>query len=115
MANLGLSIIIWKISFLFFSPPEKPSFNERERKSFLIPNNSDFSRTKANISLAGISSKPFAFLVSLSAALMKLVTVTPGISTGYWKERKIPLCALSSGASSIMFSPSKSISPSVTS
>ena len=81
----------------------------------MISKSSDFSRINANISFAGISSKPFAFLVSFIAALMKLVTETPGISTGYWKERKIPLCALSSGASSRISSPSKRISPSVTS
>ena len=29
MLNRGSNIAIWKISFRFFSPPEKPSFTER--------------------------------------------------------------------------------------
>ena len=30
IASFGSSIAIWKISFFFFSPPEKPSFTARE-------------------------------------------------------------------------------------
>ena len=30
MASFGASTAIWKISFFFFSPPEKPSFTERD-------------------------------------------------------------------------------------
>ncbi len=46
---------------------------------------------------------------------MKFVTVTPGISTGYWNDKKIPLWALSSGANSSKSSPFKITEPSVTS
>ncbi len=36
-----------------------------------------------------------------------LATVTPGIATGYWKAMKRPALARSSGAASVMSSPSK--------
>ena len=49
------------------------------------------------------------------AVLIKLVTETPGISTGYWNERKIPLCARSSGPSSEIFSSKNLTEPFVTS
>jgi hypothetical protein len=60
-----------------------------------------------------MSSSPFALRVSLIADLIKLVTETPGISTGT-ETKGILLCALSSGANSRRSS-SKMISPSVTS
>ena len=40
-----------------------------------------------------------------TAVLMKLVTVIPGIATGYWNDIKIPLFALSSAERSSIFSP----------
>ena len=52
---------------------------------------------------------------ALIASRRKLATDTPGIATGYWKARKRPSLARSCGAISVMFSPSKRISPSVTS
>ena len=115
IATFGSNIAIWKISFLFFSPPEKPSFKDLDKNLRSISNNSDFSRINFNISLAGMSSKPFALRDSLMAVFIKLVTETPGISTGYWKERKTPLCALSSGDTSSKSSPLSSIDPWVTS
>src|SRR4051812_16035078 len=44
-----------------------------------------------------------------------LAVVTPGIATGYWKAMNRPARARSSGAASVMSSPSKTIWPSVTS
>src|SRR5215203_4754929 len=44
-----------------------------------------------------------------------LAVVTPGIATGYWKAMNRPARARSSGSASVMSSPSKRISPSVTS
>src|SRR4051794_8455723 len=44
-----------------------------------------------------------------------LAVVTPGIATGYWKAMKRPARARSSGSASVISSPSKRISPSVTS
>src|SRR5215208_7059488 len=44
-----------------------------------------------------------------------LATVTPGTATGYWKAMNRPARARSSGSASVMSSPSKRISPSVTS
>ena len=43
------------------------------------------------------------------------VTVTPGTETGYWKAMKRPMRERSSGAASVMSSPSNRIWPSVTS
>ena len=56
-----------------------------------------------------------AFLIALTLMRRKLATFTPGIAVGYWKARKRPACARSSGSNSRMFSPSSRISPSVTS
>src|SRR4051794_29980477 len=44
-----------------------------------------------------------------------LVTVTPGTATGYWNAMKRPMRARSSGSASVMSSPLKRTSPSVTS
>ncbi len=115
IANFGSNIAIWKISLRFFSPPENPSFKDLDKNLRSISSNSDFSRMSFNISFAGISSCPLAFRVSLIAVFIKFVTDTPGISTGYWKERKIPLCARSSAAKSSKSSPSKRTVPLVTS
>ena len=65
--------------------------------------------------LAGISLSPLAFRFEFIEVFMKFVTVIPGISTGYWKDKKIPLCDLSSGGISTIFSPLNKISPSKTS
>ena len=51
----------------------------------------------------------------VSAAFLKnSESVIPGISTGFWNERKMPLLALLSALSSVMSSPSKMIFPPVT-
>ena len=83
IARLGSNIAIWKISFLFFSPPENPSFKDLDRNFESISNNFDFSLIFFNISPAGISFSPLAFRFELMAVLIKFVTVIPGISTGY--------------------------------
>ena len=78
-------------------------------------NSSIFSRIIFNKSLVGSGSKPCAFLLSVMEVLIKLETEIPGISTGYWKERNIPLWALSSGSNSNKSFPSKVILPPSTS
>ena len=74
-----------------------------------------FSRIIFNKSLVGIGSKPCAFLFSVIEVLIKLETEIPGISTGYWKERNTPLCALSSGSNSNKSFPLKVMFPPPTS
>src|SRR5262245_42239621 len=51
---------------------------------------------------------------ALSAVRRKVMVATPGISNGYWKARKRPLAARSSGGRARMSSPSSSTSPCVT-
>ena len=60
-------------------------------------------------------SSPWYLRFSLTAAFMKLVIDTPGISTGYWNDRNSPSWALSSGFISSRFLPLNHASPSVTS
>ena len=66
-------------------------------------------------SLSLISLSPRASRWALTAIRRYLATVTPGIATGYWKARKRPLRARSSGSASVISSPRRRISPSVTS
>ncbi len=59
------------------------------------------SAISARNSLAGDSTPRLALVMERR----KLVTVTPGMATGYWKARKMPLRAFSSVAISVMSSP----------
>ena len=115
MDNFGSSIAIWKISLRFFSPPLNPSFTERPANLLSSSTIFCFSRINLMKSPAFSSGNPIYLRFSLMAAFMKLVIETPGISTGYWNERKSPSCALSSGFISNRFFPLKYASPSVTS
>ena len=65
-------------------------------------------------SAAFSGSLPSYARLALMAAFMKLVMLTPGISTGYWKERNRPSRARSSGFISSKFLPLKKAVPSVT-
>ena len=58
---------------------------------------------------------PKLFCFKLYAILRNSSLLTPGISTGYWKARKMPKCDLSSGDSSLIICELNLISPSVTS
>src|SRR6266850_2275106 len=58
MASLGSSTAIWKISFRFFSPPEKPSLTERPVKLWSIATSFIFSLASARKSIASSSSSP---------------------------------------------------------
>src|SRR6478672_6248786 len=53
--------------------------------------------------------------MELNAERRKYAFDTPGISTGYWKARKTPACARSSGGSASRSFPSKVAEPPVTS
>src|SRR4051812_8200569 len=66
-------------------------------------------------SLRLISGSPRASRWAFITMRRYLVTVTPGIATGYWKAMKRPARARSSGSASVMSLPSNRIWPSVTS
>ena len=73
------------------------------------------SSTMPTNSMGSTSSSPRALRISLYAERRKYAFVTPGISIGYWKARKIPACARSSGAISSRSRPSYVTEPAVTS
>src|SRR4051795_13218321 len=106
----GCSIAIWRISARFFSPPEKPSLRWREVKDRSTSSSSIacWSLVRNSLTLIGSSLR-----LVLIAMRRKLAIETPGIATGYWKARKRPACARSSGSASVMSVPLKWTDPSV--
>ena len=62
---------IWKISFLFFSPPEKPSLTGRFTRASSSSTILAFSLTSARKSMASSSGRPRCFRMALSAAFRK--------------------------------------------
>lgn len=90
MESCGSSIAIWNISLRFFSPPEKPSLTERCVSFESSSTSWRFSRISFMNSGAFSGSSPWYLRFALTAAFMKFVILTPGISTGYWKLRNIP-------------------------
>src|SRR3954470_10975905 len=106
----GSSIAIWRISARFFSPPEKPSLRWREVKERSTSSSSIacWSLSRNSLTLIGFSLRPV-----LMAMRRKLAIDTPGMATGYWKARKRPACARSSGSASVRSSPLNVIVPSV--
>ena len=115
IASTGSSMAIWKTSFLFFSPPENPTFTSLFAKSLFICTSCIFSFMSLRNSLPVRGWSPLASRCAFTAAFMKLALDTPGISTGYWKLRKMPSRLLSSGDIARRPLPLKVISPSVTS
>ena len=115
MQNVGSSIAIWNISLRFFSPPEKPSFTERLISFWSISTSCRFSFIILIKSAGLIGSSPLDLRFAFTAALMKLVIDTPGISTGIWNDMNMPALARSSGVIASRSSPLKVIVPSVTS
>ena len=105
---------IWNISFFFFSPPEKPSLTERLANSLVISTTCFFSSMRRINSLPLRGSRPRYLRCSLTAVRIKLVMLTPAISTGYWKPRKSPSAALTSTGQSKMLRPLYRTSPWVT-
>ena len=99
MARRGSSTAIWKTSFRFFSPPEKPSLTERLPNAGSSSTSFIFSFASERKSIASSSSSPRARRMAFSAVRRKYRFPTPGISTGYWKPRKTPAAARASGAS----------------
>ena len=115
MLSLGSSMAIWNISFLFFSPPEKPSFTERLANLLSSSTISRFWRMSFKNSLADKAGSPLYLRCSFTAARIKLTMLTPGISTGYWKDRNKPSWLLSSALKARRSFPSKVTLPFVTS
>ena len=70
--NLGDNIDICKISFFFFSPPEKPTFNCLFNFSSSNFNSLAFSITSFKNSIASSSFSPFAFLMAFKEVLQQL-------------------------------------------
>ena len=54
---------------------------------------------------------PFAFLIAFKDVFKNIFVFTPGISSGYWKAKKIPSCALFSVSNSNKSLFSNRISP----
>src|SRR3989338_8612051 len=101
IASAGLRMASCRISSRFFSPPEKPSLTYRFMNASGIPIAFRCVFTVWRNSLTGTS----APRTPRSAARRKLVIVTPGIAVGYWKARKTPRFARSSGESAARSSP----------
>ena len=113
--NLGSSIAIWKISLRFFSPPLNPSFTERFANLLSNSTTARFSRISFKNSLAGDAGRPLYLRCSFTAARIKFTILTPGISTGYWKDKNRPSWLRSSGFKANKSFPSKVTEPFVTS
>src|SRR5437773_3777410 len=71
MQNFGSRTAIWKTSFFFFSPPEKPSFSPRFMKVSSRPRSFALSCTRPMKSIASISSSPRYFRIAFRAAFRK--------------------------------------------
>src|SRR6266446_2356547 len=110
----GSSSAICRISLRFFSPPENPTLTPRRSISCSMPSLPATSRTRLRNSGVESSSSPRFLRCALSAVRRKVMVATPGISNGYWKARKRPRAARSSGGSARMSSPSSNTSPCVT-
>ena len=105
----GFSSCIWRISWRFFSPPEKPSLTLRSAKTGSILRSSMAPLT----SLTQVRSEGASPSIAVLAVRRKFETVTPGTSTGYCMARKRPARARSSTLISSTSSPSRRTSPPV--
>ena len=65
IASLGSSTAIWRISFRFFSPPEKPELTARLMISGPHSTTLSFSSSRSRKSIESSSSSPRAFRISL--------------------------------------------------
>ncbi len=97
MASFGASTAICRISIRFFSPPEKPTLSARRSISKSIFSSPAFSRMSFRNAGAATSTSPRAFFCAFKAVRRNVSAGTPGISIGYWNDRKTPLAARSLG------------------
>ena len=123
-ASDGPNICICSVSSRFFSPPEKPSFTERDLYESSISSSFIFSArslTNCGIGMSFFRASaavpavtPGSARRALIAVRRKFATETPGIAAGYWNARKRPARARSSTAILITSRPPYVISPRVT-
>src|SRR6478609_3900376 len=109
-ANFGVRSSIWRISWRFFSPPEKPSFTERSANDSSMRRRSMAPLT----SLTQWRSAGASPSIAVFAVRRKLETDTPGTSTGYCIARNRPARARSSTLIARTSSPSSVTVPPVT-
>jgi hypothetical protein len=109
IAIFGLSRPIWRISWRFFSPPEKPSLTLRSAKAASISSASISVRT----SLTQVRSLGAWPVTAVAAVRRKFDTETPGTSTGYCMARNSPARARSSTVIARTSSPSRVTVPPV--
>jgi hypothetical protein len=110
IATLGLSSSIWRISWRFFSPPEKPSLTLRSAKAGSICSSAMADLT----SFTQVRSLGASPRTAVAEVRRKLEMETPGISTGYCMARKRPARARSSTVIARTSSPSRVTVPRVT-
>src|SRR5690606_102653 len=110
-AKRGLKSSIWRISWRFFSPPEKPSLPERSAKELSMRRFSIAPLT----SLPQVRSAGASPEMAVLAVRRKFATDTPGTSTGYCIARNRPARARSSTLMARTSSPSSVTVPDVTS
>src|SRR3954453_18605856 len=108
-ATFGSSSSSWRISWRFFSPPEKPSLTERVANAGSI-----FIASIAELtSLTQVRSLGASPSIAVFAVRRKFDTVTPGTSTGYCMARNRPARARSSTVIARTSSPSRVTVPPV--
>src|SRR5665647_3195327 len=109
IANLGARSSICRISWRFFSPPEKPSLTFRSANTGSIRRFSMAART----SLTQCRSGGAWPVIAVLAVRRKLDTLTPGTSTGYCMARNIPARARASTVIASTSAPSRVTEPEV--
>ncbi len=95
--------------------PENPTLTGRFSISISMLSFWPFSFTSFKKAGVVSSASPRFLRTEFSAVLRNVSPATPGISIGYWKARKTPFAARSSGSMSMIDSPFQRMSPSVTS
>ena len=110
MASSGSKMAICRISFRFFSPPEKPSLRWRSPKAGSIPSLSIHSIIMSRTSRTDRSMPRRAD----RAWRRNWMTGTPPIDSGSWKARKMPALPRTSVAHEVMSSPLNRTAPEVT-
>ena len=109
IAIFGLSSRICRISWRFFSPPEKPSLTLRSANAGSISS----AVISALTSLTQVRSFGASPLIAVAAVRRKFDTETPGTSTGYCMARNRPARARSSTVIARTSSPSRVTVPPV--
>ena len=110
IAIFGSSSSSWRISWRFFSPPEKPSFSDRSANFGSMAR----SPIAPFISLTKFRSFGASPRTAVTAVRRKFDTDTPGTSTGYCMARNRPARARASTDIASTSSPSSVTVPEVT-